>query len=96
MASTYLPHLLVLALGVLLAQMFQEAWNNRDSLKVRGYKSAKLRTLRVCGEFAGGLRRSYGMFCSGLGFFFVGDVGVTFFYEGGVTRSTCGSLKLRG
>lgn len=34
-ASTYLPHLLLLALGVLVAQMFGEAWNNQDKLRVR-------------------------------------------------------------
>ncbi|CAM9920871.1 unnamed protein product, partial [Ectocarpus fasciculatus] len=30
-ASTYLPHLLLLALGVLVAQMCGEAWNNQDA-----------------------------------------------------------------
>lgn len=33
-ASTYLPHLLLLALGVLVAQLIGEAWTYRDSLKV--------------------------------------------------------------
>ncbi|CAN0355354.1 unnamed protein product [Ectocarpus sp. 6 AP-2014] len=32
-ASTYLPHLLLLALGVLVAQMCGEAWNNQDALR---------------------------------------------------------------
>lgn len=40
-ASTYLPHLLLLALGVLVAQMFGEAWNNQDKLKVRWRRSER-------------------------------------------------------
>lgn len=38
-ASTYLPQLFLFALGVLAAQMCGEAWNNRDSLRVRGHEA---------------------------------------------------------
>lgn len=33
-ASTYLPQILIFGVGVLIAQMTQEGWNNRDSLAV--------------------------------------------------------------